>query len=53
MRIGRTAVTFGDYWLLEASNLGTAKARAALIEWFTLDAKSLFRSRAEAPAAPA
>jgi LysR family transcriptional regulator, glycine cleavage system transcriptional activator len=49
MRIGRTAVTFGDYWLLEASDRGTAKARAAFIEWFNLEAKSLFRSQAEAP----
>jgi LysR family transcriptional regulator, glycine cleavage system transcriptional activator len=45
MRIGRTAVTFGDYWLLEARDRGTAKARAAFIEWFNLEAKSLLRSQ--------
>jgi hypothetical protein len=49
MRIGRTAVTFGDYWRVESSSRGTATARAAFIEWLTLDAKSLFSSRAEAP----
>jgi len=52
-RIGRTAVTLGDYWLLEARDRGTAKARAAFIEWFNLEAKSLFRSRVEAPTIPA
>jgi LysR family transcriptional regulator, glycine cleavage system transcriptional activator len=52
MRIGRTAVTFGDYWLLEASNRGTAKARAAFIEWFNLEAKSLFRSQTKTPTIP-
>jgi LysR family glycine cleavage system transcriptional activator len=49
-RIGRTAVTFGDYWLLEARDRGTAKARTAFSEWFNLEAKSLFRSGVEAGA---
>jgi len=43
VRIGRTAVTFGDYWLLEAKDRSTAKARAAFIEWFDREAKSLLR----------
>lgn len=45
VRIGRTRVTFGDYWLLEATDRATAKARAAFIAWFYLEAKSLFRSQ--------
>jgi LysR family glycine cleavage system transcriptional activator len=53
MRVGCTQVTFGDYWLLEATDRATAKARAAFIEWFNLEAKSLFRSRVEAPTIPA
>jgi LysR family transcriptional regulator, glycine cleavage system transcriptional activator len=45
MRIGRTAVTFGDYWLLEATDRATAKARAAFVEWFNQEARSLLRLR--------
>ncbi len=33
-RIGRTPVTFGDYWLLQSSDRGSAKARAAFVDWF-------------------
>jgi LysR family glycine cleavage system transcriptional activator len=47
MRIGRTAVTFGDYWLLEAKDRGTAAARAAFIEWFNGEAKSLLSMPAQ------
>jgi LysR family transcriptional regulator, glycine cleavage system transcriptional activator len=47
MRVGCTQVTFGDYWLLEATDRTTAKARAAFIEWFNLEAKSLLRSQSE------
>lgn len=47
-RIGRTQATFGDYWLLEAADRVTAKARAAFITWFDLEAKSLFLSESEA-----
>jgi LysR family glycine cleavage system transcriptional activator len=53
VRIGRTQVTFGDYWLLEATDRVTAKARAAFIEWFNLEAKSLFRSQTETLPVPA
>jgi LysR family glycine cleavage system transcriptional activator len=49
VRIGRTQVTFGDYWLLEATDRATAKARAAFIAWFYLEARNLFR-RSETPA---
>jgi LysR family transcriptional regulator, glycine cleavage system transcriptional activator len=52
-RIGRTEINFGDYWLLEARDRRTAKARAAFIEWFNLEAKSLIRSQAETPTIPA
>jgi LysR family glycine cleavage system transcriptional activator len=53
IRIGRTPVTFGDYWLLEATDRVTGKARAAFTEWFNLEARSLFRSQAETPTIPA
>jgi LysR family glycine cleavage system transcriptional activator len=33
-RIGRTPVTFGDYWLLQATGRTSAKARAAFLDWF-------------------
>jgi LysR family transcriptional regulator, glycine cleavage system transcriptional activator len=43
MRVGRTAVTFGDYWLIEARDRRTSEARAAFIDWFDREAKSLGR----------
>jgi LysR family glycine cleavage system transcriptional activator len=36
-RIGRTPVVFGDYWLLQAADRTSAKARAAFLEWFLLE----------------
>jgi len=33
VRLGQTTVPFGDYWLLEAVDRGSAKARAAFVEW--------------------
>jgi LysR family transcriptional regulator, glycine cleavage system transcriptional activator len=33
MRVGQTVVTFGAYWLLEADDRPTAKARRVFIEW--------------------
>ena len=33
-RIGRTPVNFGDYWLLQASDRGSTKARTAFVDWF-------------------
>jgi LysR family transcriptional regulator, glycine cleavage system transcriptional activator len=33
VRLGQTAVSIGDYWLLEAADRGSAKARAAFVEW--------------------
>ena len=41
VRIGRTAVSFGDYWLLESADRATAEARAAFISWFSAEARSL------------
>ena len=32
-RIGRTAVTFGAYWLLESTERSTAAARRAFVDW--------------------
>lgn len=33
VRLGRTLVTFGDYWLLEAADRASAKVRAAFVGW--------------------
>jgi DNA-binding transcriptional LysR family regulator len=33
-RIGRTPVLFGDYWLLQAGDRASAKARSAFVDWF-------------------
>jgi LysR family glycine cleavage system transcriptional activator len=33
-RIGRTPVAFGDYWLLQATDRASRKARAAFLDWF-------------------
>jgi hypothetical protein len=33
MRLGRTLVTFGDYWLLEGSDRASAEARSAFVSW--------------------
>jgi DNA-binding transcriptional LysR family regulator len=49
VRLGRTNVIFGDYWLLEAVDCGSAKARAAFIEW--LDAETAGSSRVTVPVA--
>jgi LysR family glycine cleavage system transcriptional activator len=32
-RLGQTEVTFGDYWLLEATGRAVAKARSAFLKW--------------------
>ncbi len=52
-RIGRTSMSFGDYWLLEAGDRGTAAARAAFIAWFETEAKTLLRPESSPPRAPA
>ena len=41
MRVGRTLVQFGEYWLLEDRDRGTADARAAFTEWFNREARGL------------
>jgi LysR family transcriptional regulator, glycine cleavage system transcriptional activator len=33
VRLGRTAVSIGDYWLLESADRASAKARAAFVQW--------------------
>ncbi len=40
-RVGRTPFTFGDYWLLEASDRKTAKSRASFVGWLTNETKLL------------
>jgi len=48
VRLGRTSVTFGDYWLLEASDRAAAKARAAFVGWLEIEATRLPRIAASA-----
>jgi LysR family glycine cleavage system transcriptional activator len=33
MRLGKTTVSIGDYWLLEATDRSSAKARTAFVQW--------------------
>jgi LysR family transcriptional regulator, glycine cleavage system transcriptional activator len=33
VRLGQTAVSIGDYWLLEAADRAGAKARSAFVQW--------------------
>ncbi len=44
VRVGRTAITVGDYWLLEATDRGSAKARAAFVEWLDAETQRLSRT---------
>jgi LysR family glycine cleavage system transcriptional activator len=44
VRVGRTLVTFGEYWVLESSQRVNAKARAAFLRWLTVLAGDLARS---------
>jgi LysR family glycine cleavage system transcriptional activator len=37
VRLGRTSVAFGDYWMLESADRASTKARAAFIEWLDLE----------------
>ena len=48
-RIGQSLVTFGDYWLLEASDRISAKARATFAAWI----EAQIRQTALVPAYPA
>jgi LysR family transcriptional regulator, glycine cleavage system transcriptional activator len=48
VRLGRTNVIFGDYWLLEAIDRGSAKARAAFVEWLNAETADLSRVAAQA-----
>jgi LysR family glycine cleavage system transcriptional activator len=41
VRLGRTRVTFGDYWLLEATDRASATARAAFVGWLDTETKLL------------
>ena len=51
IRLGRTRVAFGDYWLLEAGGRTTASARAAFVEWLDKQITQLSRGISAAPAA--
>jgi LysR family glycine cleavage system transcriptional activator len=42
MRIGQSLLTFGDYWLLEASDRINSKARATFAAW--IEAQTQFRT---------
>ena len=35
VRLGRTPITFGDYWLLESADRASSKVRAAFVDWLT------------------
>jgi LysR family glycine cleavage system transcriptional activator len=37
VRLGRTPITFGDYWLLESTDRASAKVRAAFVDWLTTE----------------
>ncbi|HME38288.1 MAG TPA: LysR substrate-binding domain-containing protein [Steroidobacteraceae bacterium] len=41
IRLGRTSVTSGEYWLLEATDRGSARARAAFVGWINAESKGL------------
>jgi LysR family transcriptional regulator, glycine cleavage system transcriptional activator len=44
VRLGRTPITFGDYWLLEASDRASAKVRAAFVDWLDGQVEGLSRA---------
>ncbi len=50
-RIGETAVRFGDYWLLEATDRATAKARAAFVGWLDTETQRSLQAATAAPTA--
>jgi LysR family glycine cleavage system transcriptional activator len=35
VRLGRTPITFGDYWLLESADRASGKPRTAFVDWLT------------------
>jgi LysR family glycine cleavage system transcriptional activator len=37
VRLGRTPITFGDYWLLESADRASAEVRAAFVDWLTME----------------
>jgi len=37
VRLGRTPITFGDYWLLESADRASSKVRAAFVDWLTTE----------------
>jgi LysR family transcriptional regulator, glycine cleavage system transcriptional activator len=48
-RIGRTPVTFGDYWLLQATDRASTKARAAFLDWFAGETQRIAGKDARSP----
>jgi LysR family glycine cleavage system transcriptional activator len=41
IRLGRTSLHYGDYWLLETADRGGTRARAAFSEWIDHEMKSV------------
>jgi LysR family glycine cleavage system transcriptional activator len=41
VRLGRTPITFGDYWLLESADRASAKARALFVNWLSAQTQGL------------
>jgi LysR family transcriptional regulator, glycine cleavage system transcriptional activator len=37
VRLGRTPISFGDYWLLESADRASATVRAAFVDWLTTE----------------
>jgi LysR family glycine cleavage system transcriptional activator len=48
-RIGRTPVTFGDYWLLQATDRTSTKARTAFLDWFAGETQRIAGKDARSP----
>jgi LysR family transcriptional regulator, glycine cleavage system transcriptional activator len=46
VRLGRTPITFGDYWLLESGDRASAKVRAAFVNWLNGQVEGLSRGGA-------
>jgi LysR family glycine cleavage system transcriptional activator len=49
VRLGRTPITFGDYWLLESADRAGAKTRKVFVDWLDVQVGGLTRG---APAPP-
>lgn len=44
VKIGLTPVTFGNYWLIEATSRVNAQARTAFVSWLNAEAEELYQA---------